>query len=86
MIDNSKKIILDLCGGTGKWSDPYAEAGYDRRIVTMPKHNLFEYEEYWEFIERIYGVLFAPTCTQFSLARTTAKTPRDLGGGAFTCQ
>lgn len=28
----------------------------------------------------IYGVLAAPPCTQFSRARTTAKTPRDLKG------
>lgn len=24
--ENSKKIILDLCGGTGSWSRPYKEA------------------------------------------------------------
>lgn len=23
------KIILDLCGGTGSWSKPYRDAGYD---------------------------------------------------------
>lgn len=27
-MDNSGKIILDLCGGTGSWSKPYKEAGY----------------------------------------------------------
>ena len=27
-----KKIILDLCGGTGAWSRPYKEAGYDVSI------------------------------------------------------
>ena len=30
-VDNSKKIILDLCGGTGAWSKPYKDAGYDVR-------------------------------------------------------
>jgi len=25
------RIILDLCGGTGAWSLPYKEAGYDVR-------------------------------------------------------
>lgn len=79
-MSNKHKIILDLCGGTGKWSEPYLKAGYDRRIITMPQYDLFTYEEYWDFIENIYGVLFAPTCTMFSLARTTAKTPRDLQG------
>jgi len=28
-INNSSKIILDLCGGTGAWSKPYADAGYN---------------------------------------------------------
>ena len=35
--DNSKKIILDLCGGTGAWSKPYADAGYDVRVITLPE-------------------------------------------------
>ena len=26
---NENKIILDLCGGTGAWSNPYKENGYD---------------------------------------------------------
>lgn len=30
-MDNNDKIILDLCGGTGSWSKPYKEAGYDVR-------------------------------------------------------
>jgi hypothetical protein len=30
--------ILDLCGGTGAWSQPYREAGYDVEIVD-PAHD-----------------------------------------------
>lgn len=29
------KTILDLCGGTGAWSRPYAKAGYDVLIVDI---------------------------------------------------
>ncbi len=29
------KIILDLCGGTGAWSKPYREAGYDVRLMAV---------------------------------------------------
>lgn len=36
--DNSKKIILDLCGGTGSWSKPYKDAGYDVRNITLPEY------------------------------------------------
>ena len=79
-MSNENKIILDLCGGTGMWSKPYSDAGYDVRIITKPGHDLFTYNEWQEFIPDIHGVLFAPTCTMFSLARTTAKNPRDLEG------
>lgn len=36
------KIILDLCGGTGSWSKPYKEAGYDVRVITLPEYDLFD--------------------------------------------
>lgn len=73
-MDNSNKIILDLCGGTGSWSRPYKEAGYDVRVITLPDYDVFTYEP----PKGVYGILAAPTCTHFSLARTNAKDPRDL--------
>ncbi len=36
--ENRDKIILDLCGGTGSWSKPYKEAGYDVRLITLPEY------------------------------------------------
>jgi len=75
--DNSKKIILDLCGGTGAWSKPYKDAGYDVRVITLPEWDVED------FIppKIVYGILAAPPCTMFSLARTTAKEPRNLREG-----
>ena len=73
-----KKIILDLCGGTGAWSAPYKEAGYDVRLVTLPEKDV---REYVLPDEPIYGILAAPPCTMFSLARTRAKIPRNLHQG-----
>lgn len=70
----SDKIILDLCGGTGSWSKPYLEAGYDVRLITLPANNVFDYIP----PKNVYGILAAPTCTHFSIARTNAKKPRDL--------
>lgn len=75
-MNNSDKIILDLCGGTGSWSKPYKDAGYDVRLITLPQYDVFMYEP----PKNVYGILAAPTCTQFSLARTNAKHPRDLRG------
>jgi hypothetical protein len=68
------KIILDLCDGTGSWSKPYKEAGYDVRLITLPEYDVRTYEP----PENVYGILAAPTCTHFSFARTTAKKTRDL--------
>ena len=70
-------IILDLCGGTGSWSKPYLEAGYDVRLVTLPVQDVRSYEP----PANVHGILAAPPCTMFSLARTRAATPRDFRVG-----
>jgi len=75
---NSRKIILDLCGGTGSWGLPYKEAGYDVRLITLPDNDVLTYKLPKE---PIYGILAAPPCTMFSFARTNAKKPRDLKDG-----
>lgn len=75
-MSNKDKIILDLCGGTGAWSKPYKDAGYDVRVITLPKHDI----RFYKPPKGVYGVLAAPPCTMFSMARTVAKTPRDLRG------
>ena len=72
-----KKIILDLCGGTGAWSKPYLEAGYDVRNITLPDYDVRTYNP----PKNVYGILAAPPCTMFSLARTKANKPRDLAEG-----
>lgn len=89
------KIILDLCGGTGSWSKPYSDRGYLVHIITLPQYDIFQSDCIGGFLyfrrtdgvvlkvaaNEVYGILAAPTCTMFSLARTTAKTPRDLEEG-----
>jgi len=59
------KIILDLCGGSGAWSRPYAEAGYDVRNITLPDYDVRTYKP----PKNIYGILAAPPCTEFSFAK-----------------
>lgn len=76
-MNNSQKIILDLCGGTGSWARPYKEAGYDVRTVTLPDNDVRTFVPPPE----VYGILAAPPCTMFSFARTNAKKPRDLREG-----
>jgi hypothetical protein len=79
---NSDKIILDLCGGTGAWSKPYKDAGYDVRVVTQPGLDVRCYLP----PDDVYGILAAPPCTMFSAARTRAKKPRDLRFGMETVE
>src|SRR3990167_8892980 len=66
LADNRYKIILDLCGGTGAWSRPYAEAGYDVRVVTLPAQDVRLMEA---ITESVHGILAAPPCTEFSFAK-----------------
>ena len=62
MKGNKDKIILDLCGGTGAWSKPYADAGYNVLIITLPADvRLMEYIQ-----NKIYGIMIAAPCTHFS--------------------
>jgi len=64
MLLNETKIILDLCGGTGAWSKPYADAGYDVRNITLPECDVRLYEP----PENVYGILAAPPCTCFAIS------------------
>ncbi len=67
-------IILDLCGGTGAWSKPYADAGYDVRVVDLPEDiRTFEFDSKL----RVHGILAAPPCTIFSYARQRYGLPTD---------
>jgi len=74
----AKKIILDLCGGSGSWSRPYADASYDVRNITLPDYDVRTYMP----PEGVYGILAAPPCTEFSLAK--GNRPRDFEKGMET--
>jgi site-specific DNA-cytosine methylase len=86
-----KKIILDLCGGTGSWSRPYKDVGYEVYNITLPDYNIFDVyvgEKRVNFntiqsieLSSVYGILAAPPCTMFSLARTRAIKPRNFDEG-----
>ena len=89
-MKKSKKIVLDLCGGSGTWGKPYADAGYRVLNITLPdwdildvgfeaKHLVFRRQPRGGKPLRIrmkdvVGVLAAPPCTKFSKANT--RLPR----------
>lgn len=60
----TRRTILDLCCGSGNWSQPYAEAGYEVIRIDMPDDVRLA-----EHLGRpVHGILAAPPCTVFSLA------------------
>jgi hypothetical protein len=70
------KIILDLCGGTGSWSEPYRKAGYDVRNITLP---LFDVRTFIPPPDT-YGILAAPVCTDFSVSGAQYWPQKDIDG------
>jgi hypothetical protein len=69
------RIILNLCAGTGAWTRPYEDAGYDVRCVTLPGQDVRTYEP----PTHVYGIVASPPCTEFSLVKTRGR--RDLAAG-----
>lgn len=70
------RVILDLCAGTGSWSDPYRlAAGYRVVRVTLPECDVRTFT----CPTGIHGILCAPPCTEFSLAKNGRE--RDLIAG-----
>lgn len=65
------KIILDLCGGTGAWSKPYRDVGYEVHNITLPEYNVLTYRLPPPL--RIHGILAAPPCTEFSVLNCAAE-------------
>jgi len=85
-------IILDLCGGTGSWGEPFKKAGFKVIIIDLktgydikncyPTKKGIVLKNKDGFLEipfrKICGVLSAPPCPMFSFCRTNAKEKRDL--------
>lgn len=94
MTNNKHKIILDLCGGTASFSQPYADAGYTVYNITLPEYDVCKAIISAQFISfpkknggrlvvrksAVRGILAAPPCTEFSIAKDH-KLKRDLKAG-----
>jgi hypothetical protein len=80
------KTILDLCGGTGSWSQPYRDAGYDVQVID-PASQVGGYLtdvrllEYRNIQSPVHGILAAPPCTH--LCSSGARWWKRKGTGAL---
>ena len=59
-------LILDLCGGTGAWSQPYREAGYCVELIDILNGRDVRLVQR---MRGVHGILAAPVCTVQSYAR-----------------
>ena len=77
---------LFLCSGTGSVGEPFRESGWEVTDVDWsPKHkpdietDITTWDYKAAFEPGHFQVIWAsPDCTQYSIARTTAKTPRNF--------
>jgi hypothetical protein len=70
-MNNSDKVILDLCGGTGAWSKYYKQNGYTVVLVSPDRGTGDVRLSQYLSDMRPYGILAAPPCTMFSRARNS---------------
>lgn len=56
--------ILDLCGGSGSWSQPYRDAGYHIEIIDLKNNQDIRLLEYHRL--NVRGILAAPPCTDLA--------------------
>jgi len=74
-------IILDLCAGSGAWSQPYLDAGYDVRRSTLPNQDVRLWQLPRDLPGSVQGILAAPPCTH--LARSGARWWKAKGNTAL---
>lgn len=77
------KKLLDLCGGTGSWSKPYKEAGWDILIIDPLVNDLSvsdALEYFKDNIEYFDVILAAPPCTHFSSSGARYWAEKDADG------
>lgn len=70
-------VVLDLCSGSGAWSAPFAEAGYE--VILVDTELGLDVRSYVP-PQNVWGVLAAPPCTEFanSGARWWPRKPPHL--------
>lgn len=78
-----KKLILHLCADIGSDSQTYRDKPDEYEVICIGRQ--VGVENYHP-PENVYGVIANPPCTNFSIARTNAKTPRDMREGTRLVQ
>jgi hypothetical protein len=76
--DCGGKLILSLCDYSGRWSQPYRDAGYEVMQVDLKlggNARLFK-----KLNRPVHGILCAPVCTEFSGAGARHWAAKEAAG------
>lgn len=80
-MSSMDRVILSLCDGTGAWSWPYAEAGYEVMAVDIESGQDVRLLEAAKLPGAIRGIIAAPPCTH--LAKMGARWWKEKGDAAL---
>jgi hypothetical protein len=75
---NGHRLILSLCDFSGRWAQPYREAGYTVYQYDL-KHGS-DVRLIKKLDEAVHGILFAPVCTAFSGAGAKHWAAKEAAG------
>jgi hypothetical protein len=72
-----ERLVLDLCAGSGAWSEPYRAAGYRVIRVSLPHVDVRTFRALPSVMAHekhpVWGILAAPPCNEFSMAKRDAR-------------
>jgi hypothetical protein len=75
------RVILDLCGGTGSWSKPYKDAGYEVHLIDIEQgKDVRAWQDYLCRDIQVHGILASPPCTHLSTAGNRLFVQKDEAG------
>lgn len=81
LCSRCKKVILDLCSGTGSWSKPYHDAGYGVINVDIKEGGDVTLIEKIDLLAPyVVGILAAPPCTMFAVSGNRWRTKEKQEG------
>lgn len=77
-----KRMIIDLCAGSGSWSKPYAD---DPRyqVITVDINNGQDVRLLRKPAYKVHGILAAPPCTDFAVSGAQYWKAKDDGGATL---
>lgn len=65
-VDGERKLLISLCDYSGRWSQPYVDAGWE--VIRVDIKTGGDARKFKKINRKVHGILCAPVCTEFSSA------------------